>query len=98
MTGRPECVITTSNGRNRRTGRRGRAIVVGYFGLIVVVVDALLYFLAIPWVDGQDWSKTHYGSVGFALFFVMVLFTFLSSVALAAFYFSSSSYPTDKWQ
>ena len=71
---------------------------VGCFATIVIVIDAILFFLVIPWVDSQDWSKTQYGSVGFAVFFVMVLFTFVSFVALVAFFFSSSSYAADNWR
>lgn len=81
-----------------RPERRRRSVIVAYSAVIVAAVDTLLYLLVIPWVDSQDWSKTQFGSVGFALFFVMVLFTFVSTVAMAAFFFSSSSYPADKWQ
>ena len=52
----------------------------------------------IPWIDSHEWAKTDYGSVGYAVFFVMTLFTFLASLALVTYYLSRSSYSSDKWQ
>ena len=67
-------------------------------GVIVAAIDMLLSFRVIPWVDGQDWAATRFGSVGYVVFFVMVFFTFIAFLALVAYYFSRQSYPSDEWR
>ncbi|UCE45296.1 MAG: hypothetical protein JSU93_08025 [Methanobacteriota archaeon] len=82
----------------RRVDRKRRVSVVVVCGIMVLAIDAWLYLWLIPWIDSQEWARTQYGSVGYAVFFIMTLFTFLASLALAAYYFSRSSYPSDKWR
>ena len=98
MNGQSDGAIATIDGQEGRPEVRRRAMIVAYSSVLIAVVDAFLYFLVIPWVESQDWSRTQFGNVGFALFFAMVLFTFVSFAALAAFFFSRSSYAADKWQ
>lgn len=63
----------------------------------VAAIDVLLSYWVIPWVDRQDWAITRHGSVGFVIYFIMVFFTFIAFVALIAYFFSQSSYPSDEW-
>jgi hypothetical protein len=86
------------DGQPKPTEIRRRAVIAVACSALVVVIDIWLSFWLIPWVDRQDWARTNYGSVGFALFFLMVFFTFLAVMVLISFYFSRSSYPADKWQ
>ena len=82
----------------RRVDRRRRVKVVAVCGIMVLAIDAWLSLWLIPWIDSQEWARTQYGNVGYAVFFIMTLFTFLSSLAMVAYYFSRSSYTSDKWQ
>ena len=82
----------------RRAEKRYRSRVVIVCSVTVAAIDTLLSCLLIPWIDRQDWAMTRYGSVGYVVYFVMVFFTFIAFLAMTAYYFSSSSYPSDEWR
>ncbi|UCE92247.1 MAG: hypothetical protein JSV90_03690 [Methanobacteriota archaeon] len=95
---RSSCDLEAVGGEQKQNERRRRARIVCCIAVAVAVIDLYLYLWLIPWVDSQEWARTDYGSVGYALFFIMVSFTFVTFVASVAFFFSGSSYPADKWQ
>lgn len=65
---------------------------------VLLAIDTYLSVWLIPWVSRQDWAITHHGNVGYVIFFFMILFTFLTLIALVAYLLSRSSYPADNWQ
>jgi len=89
------CPSSHQEERDER-GRRGAVIAIS--GLAILVVDAAMIVLLIPWVDKQDWSVTRFGTIGYVIFYFVVFFTFIASLALVGYYFSRSSYASDKWQ
>ncbi len=84
--------------QSRRAERKRRAIVVVACSILILLTDIWLSFWLMRWVSRQEWSTTVYGDVGYALSFIMVFFTFAASLALIAYFFSRSSYPSDRWQ
>ena len=75
--------------------RRGRVVVI--CSILVLTIDTWLLCWLIPWVDNQGWAITRFGSVGYVIYFTMIFFTFIVFLALVAYFFSRSSYPSDKW-
>lgn len=98
MNGHSDRAAESSDRTEGRSDRKRRATVAACFAVVVALADAIMYLYVIPWVDDQEWSMTHFGSVGFALSFIVAMFTFLACVAMIAFIFSRSSYPSDRWQ
>jgi len=84
--------------REERGRRRRRRAVVAVSSIAIFVFDAAIINFLIPWVDRQSWSITRFGTMGYVVFFFTVLFTFIASLILVAYYFGRSSYPSDKWQ
>lgn len=98
MHSRPSDEPEAIAGHRERSDRSRRLLIVAACAIVVSAIDSWLILWLIPWVDRQEWARTLHGDVGYALFFVMVLFTVMVSIALVAFLFSRSSYASDKWQ